>query len=123
MSDAISKILELEQSRIAAISAGDGDGLRSVLTEDYTHCHATGLIQSREELIRHVLAHPREIEPRRPSVRLYGDTAVLTGALVNIMGSGDGRKASAPIQVLQVAVKVEGAWKFAAFQATALPVV
>ena len=103
---------DLERRRTDAIAAGDVDALRGILAEDYTHIHASGKIDDRETHIASMAKSRRGTERGEVTVRQYGDTALLTGELVNL--NRDGRKNRYMCQ--QVAVKSGGAWRFVSFQ-------
>ena len=92
--------------------------MASLLTDDLVHVHANGLTQDKAVYLQHVASRPRRTERRDLVVRVHGDTAVMTGELVNLM---DGEAASAGTPVLaamQVWIRSGDGWKQAAFQAT-----
>jgi ketosteroid isomerase-like protein len=116
--DATAELLALEEQRCDAINRQDWQALASILTDDLVHVHANGLTQDKAVYLQHVASRPRRTERRDLVVHMHGDTAVMTGKLVNFM---DGAVASADTPVLaamQVWVRVGDSWKQAAFQAT-----
>lgn len=118
MSD-IDDLKALEARRCAAIAAGDTETLLSLLTEDYSHVHMTGALDDRAGHARAVAARPRQAIRGDLTIRLYGDLAVITGEQTNRTPDPSGGPPT-EIQAYchQVAVKSEGAWKFASVQLT-----
>ena len=69
------------------------------------------------EYLAGVRASPRRSERGDLRVRVFGDTAIMTGGMTNYMPKESGQ---GPIKalILQVWVKQDGAWRQIAFQAT-----
>lgn len=123
-------LLKLEQRRCDAIAAGDVATLKEVLRDDYVHVYGGGLSSGKDEWIDHIAEVPRVPDRSDMQVRIYGDTAVLTGKMVNrIRPTADARPAAeiggrVPVKedvqafVTQVAVREAGAWRFCSFQMT-----
>jgi ketosteroid isomerase-like protein len=123
LSDAATEeLLRLEEERCRAISAGDVDALGRLLTDNLTHTHVTGRTQDKAAYLSALGGRPRTTTRRDLTVRTYGDTAIMTGILVNAFPS-DGGAATAPMeaQALQVWVKTNAGWQQAAFVASPLP--
>ena len=123
MSDAVTEeLLRLEEERCSAVSAGDVDTLGRLLTDDLTHTHVTGRTEDKATYLAALGGRPRIPTRRDLKVRIYGETAVMTGTLVNAFPPDDGA-ARPPMeaQALQVWVKTSDGWKQAAFVASALP--
>lgn len=120
----------LEEARCAAIAAGDAETLSAMLREDYIHVYGGGLSSGKEAWIEHVCEVPRFPERTDLLIRVYGDTAVLTGGMINrIRPKEDTKPADAigkrvPIKedvksfATQVAVREDSIWKFCSFQMT-----
>lgn len=83
MTDRSQAVIEAEVRRCAAIAAGDMDGLDALLAEDYLHVHGTGRVGDKADYIDGVRKAPRVPIRDNLRVRLFGDTAVLTGDLLN----------------------------------------
>lgn len=114
------ELLDLEARRCAAISSGDTGTLRSLLSDDYVHVHMTGKIDDREGHLQAVSSRPRTTERGKLLVRVYGELAVLTGELTNIMSTASGERSETRAYCQQVAARLEGDWKFVAIQLTPL---
>lgn len=116
--DATAELLALEAQRCDAINRQDWDALAAMLADNLVHVHANGLTQDKAVYLQHVSSRPRRTERRDLVVHVHGDTAVVTGKLVNMM---DGQAANPDTPVLaamQVWVRSGDTWKQAAFQAT-----
>ena len=116
------EVAALEESRRAALAAGDIEALSDLIADDYIHVHATALIHDKAAMLNHVRKSPRTVAPRTPKIRVYGDVAILTGEMVNIApGSGGAEPSRTRLYATQVARKTEGKWKFISFQTTRIP--
>lgn len=115
---AVDDITDLEQRRIEAINRQDLVGLRKLLADDYQHCHATGLVQTVDESVAHIGKNARQIKQRAPHIRLYGDSGVLTGELVNVINRSTEPSTETTLWVTQVVQRIDGEWRFVSFQAT-----
>ena len=123
-------LLDLEQQRCDAIASGDRKQLDALLTNDYVHVYGGGLSSGKDAWIEHVLEVPRAPERVELQVRLYDDTAVLTGKMINRIRPGANAKPAeqigkrVPVKedvqafATQVAVRRDGAWRFCSFQMT-----
>ena len=111
---AVAELLRLEAERCRAISEQDWPALDRLLASTLSHTHMNGLTQDRATYLAHVQQRPRVTTRGDLSVRVYGDTAVISGPMWNTAPG------SAPVQatVLQVWVREEGGWRQAAFQAS-----
>jgi ketosteroid isomerase-like protein len=116
MSDAASQLLDLEQRRCAAISAGDIATLKAMLTDDYVHVHMTGRVDDRDGHLKAVADRPRWTERGELLVRVYGDLAILTGELTNLVVAPNGQVNATRAYCHQVAVRQNGAWRFISTQ-------
>jgi ketosteroid isomerase-like protein len=116
--DATAELLALEEQRCAAINRQDWDALAAMLSDDLVHVHANGLTQDKAVYMQHVSSRPRRTERSDLVVRVHGETAVMTGKLVNLM-EGAAAGADTPVlTAMQVWVRTGDTWKQAAFQAT-----
>src|SRR5688500_6692839 len=83
--DATAELLALEEQRCDAINRQDWDTLAVMLSDDLVHVHANGLTQDKAVYMQHVSSRPRRTERSDLVVHLHGETAVMTGKLVNLM--------------------------------------
>ena len=109
----VKAILAREEQRCQAISNQRWDELATMLTDDLTHVHMPGRQDDKGTYLAGVKNNPRTVTRKDLMVRVYGDTAIMTGAMTN---SRDGREDHAC--VTQVWVRKNGEWYQAAFQAS-----
>jgi uncharacterized protein (TIGR02246 family) len=116
------QILAVEDRRIAALLAVDVETLAELYDDTLVHIHAPGLVHTKAQLLEHVATRQayHGIERGDLTIRVVGDdVAVVTGRIVNLLGSPDGvdRVLAGPVtQVLHRAD--DGAWRFVSFQMT-----
>src|ERR1700682_4539381 len=110
-----------EQSRVEALVNSDVPRLEKLLGDDLTYTHSTGIKESKAEFIHRIpsgdlkyasIQHDNEV-----SVRLYGDTGVLTGTS-RVKVRARGQTLNLHIRFTEVWVKRGGSWQLAAWQAT-----
>ncbi len=116
----VAEIVDLENRRISAVNSGDLDAIRSMLSDDYVQVHADGQLDTKDTLLQRLKGRGSTVKRDRPSVRFYGDVAVLTGELVHTLQLA-GQPKVFRLFATQIAVKREGEWKFVSTQATELP--
>lgn len=97
----------------------DSAALAKFLADDLQYAHAGGQTQNKEQYIAAVMKGPPRYESFTFSdvtVRLYGETGVLTGFVdVKIPGRDSFR-----VRTLQVYTRNNGQWQMAAHQSTRL---
>jgi hypothetical protein len=72
-----------------------------------------GVLQDKPEKLAYTAA-----EPRTPRVRIFGDTAIFTGEMVNRVEKQGAEPTMSRLFVTQVASRILGEWKFVSFQST-----
>lgn len=115
-------ILAADARRFAAMIQGDLAALEDLLAEDLTYTHSNGQVETRTQFLeslrsgklRYLAAMPSDV-----NVRVYGDTAVVTGR-VEMKVSSQGQEPTVTARFTEVWVKRGGAWKLAAWQSTRL---
>lgn len=113
-------ILAADARRFAAMIQGDLAALEGLLAEDLTYTHSTGQVETRIQFLeslrsgklRYLAAAPSDVD-----VRVYGDTAVVTGR-AEMKVSSQGQELTVTARFTEVWVKSGGAWKLAAWQST-----
>jgi ketosteroid isomerase-like protein len=114
--DEAAELIALETQRCRAISELDIPVLEKILADDLTHTHITGHTEGKASYLAGLSGRPRKTTRGDLSVRIYGDTAVMTGALVNeFPAAGGNAPARLEIQALQVWVRTGGTWQMVAF--------
>lgn len=115
------EILAVEERRQQALLDVDLETLADLYDDSLVHTHAPGLTHDKAQLLEHVGSRaPYKGATRGDlTIRLIGDVAIMTGRLVNRLGSPDGSERTVAGQVIQVLRRCEdGKWRFVSFQMT-----
>ena len=111
-------LLSLEAERCEAISAGDRARLEALLADDMQQIHASGVVEGKAAYIDTLLRRRRRCERTgETTVRLYGDTAVMTGPQRNVYADGT----VGDMLTTLVWVQREGCWQLASSHSTHMP--
>lgn len=122
MADA-KEILALEDRRYAAMTGADMKALEALVHDELVYTHSSGLVDGKAswlESMRSGKTRYRSVKRSDEKVRLYGDTALVTGR-ADIEAEINGHARSLKLRYLNAWVKSGGAWKLAAWQSGALP--
>ncbi|CAN5758246.1 hypothetical protein BH09PSE5_BH09PSE5_05690 [soil metagenome] len=112
------QVRSLEQARIDALSRHDVETVSALMAEELVHIHVTGKVENKRDFIEHLRAQPRKTERLSLDVRVYGDTAVMTGDVANTLTRpGQTTPEVVTMRVTQVAHRSAGSWKFVSFHA------
>jgi ketosteroid isomerase-like protein len=109
--------------RIAAVVDADTAVLSSLLADDLTYTHTTGQVETKEQFLAGITSGKldyQSIQPSEVQVRVYGNTAVMTGR-AEMKVNAQGKDLAFAIRFTSVWVKGEGGWRMAAWQSTRLP--
>lgn len=115
------EILAVEERRKQALLAVDLDALDDLFDESLVHTHAPGLTHDKAQLLEHVATRQAYKDMKRGelTIRVIGDVAIVTGRLINRLGSPDGTDRVLSGQVIQVLRRCgDGKWRFVSFQMT-----
>jgi hypothetical protein len=119
------QLLEREAARGRALVERDFDTLAQLLADDLLHVHSTGVVQDKAaylDYVRGPLAF-LSVERRDLKVKMFGDAAVMTGAMSNVMQPpGPAVPVTVESHVVQMWVPGSAGWQLALFQATRLPI-
>ncbi len=120
LTDPRQEILAADARRFAAMVQGNLTALEGLLTEDLTYTHSNGQVETRAQLLEGIRSGTLRYLAAEPSgavVRVYGETAIVTGR-ADLRVSAQGRELTVPVQFTEVWVKSGGTWKMAAWQST-----
>jgi ketosteroid isomerase-like protein len=121
--DTEKEILALEAQRCAAMLSGDEAAMRHLFHEDMIFTHSSGLAETKSSFIGSIANGKfdyKRIEQTKERVRLYGDTALVSGqAAIDIDADGAPRKLN--LCYLAAWIRTETGWKFVAWQSAAIP--
>lgn len=114
---------EVEDVRLQALQTADLKTLDDLFDETLVHIHAPGLTHSKQQLLEHVATRRPYLATTRGdlNVRVVGDVAIMTGALVNRLRTKEGGERTLGGVATQVLVRAADAalgWRFVSFQMT-----
>ncbi len=121
--DARQEILAADARRFAAMIQGDQAALDGLLAGDLTYTHSSGQVETKAQFLESLRSGTLRYLSAQPSdqaVRLYGDTAVVTGR-AEVKVSNQGQEAALSLRFTEVWVRSGGAWKLTAWQSTRIP--
>jgi ketosteroid isomerase-like protein len=120
LNDTIEEIKALEKARNQAVLHGDVVALDRMTSEDYTFITLRGELRTKSDILKGFSSGSFKYESRQISdlnVRVYGDTAVVTGRSVQ-KGVENGKDYSGSYWFTRVYAKQKGRWLTVALQTT-----
>jgi ketosteroid isomerase-like protein len=114
------QIKKMEKDRAAAVVKGDVATLEKLTSDDYMFINAYGQLSDKATTMNGIKTGNIKLTSNEVSdlkVRVYGNTAVVTGK-ANSKGTIGGRELKAPVLFTRVYVKNNGKWQSVAFQQT-----
>ena len=117
--DVEEQIIQLENQRFQAMTSADTDALKLELT--YTHTSAAqDTKQSLMQALQSGTLKYESIDTDDVNVRVYGDTAVVTGsAKLRVVSRGQNN--SFALRFTDVYAKQDDRWQMVAWQSTRIP--
>jgi ketosteroid isomerase-like protein len=124
------EIRELEAQLSRAVVAGDRAFFERMLASDFTHTSHSGQFKTRAEWMAEDKVDSRQGKPQAGkatyeafdvddlAVRIYGETAVVTGRSTPKGRTAKGEPMRGQYRFLRVWVKRDGRWQAVAFQGT-----
>jgi len=103
-----------------AIAKRDLTALDDIWADDYTFTNPHGTFLTKKQRLENIRSAHTQIEPvatEEQDVRVYGDTAVITGR-VTLKGKYSGKEASGQYRSISVWVNQQGRWRLVANQLT-----
>ncbi len=116
-------VRQAERDRFAAMVKADVGALDKMLGADLTYTHGDGRVIDKAAFLSDFKTGAFKyvsIEPGDMKVRIYGETAVVTGG-AGMSVVNNGAPAQIKIRYTVVHVKRNGAWQMVAWDATRLP--
>jgi ketosteroid isomerase-like protein len=114
------QIKKMEKDRAAAVVKADVATLEGLTSDDYVLINANGQVSNKAETMSSIKTGKIKLTSNEVSdlkVRVYGDTAVVTGKST-AKGSINGIELKGPVMFTRVYVKKNGKWQSVAFQQT-----
>lgn len=119
----IDDVRALEDRRYKAMIARDFDTLRSLLHAELVYTHSNAAVDGRDSWIAGIDARRfdyRGVERFDETIRVYGDTAIVTGRIrIELVSAGTPRQLNS--RYVDVWVKQGGAWQMTLWQSTPIP--
>jgi Domain of unknown function (DUF4440) len=115
------RLLELDVARADALVRGDVSALDRMTSADYTHVESNGSFRSKAEFLDSVRRRDYKFESfviDENHVRLFGETAVVTGRYHNDVRTPDGLKPTKHARHIRIYVRSGETWQNVAHQAT-----
>ena len=103
-----------------AIVAKQADAIAANVAPDFAQIDSTGQVHARDAFVADLLDPGLRIDPYTVedfSVRVYGDTALLTGR-IRMSGVSDGAPFKTHFRYIDVYVRRDGRWKVVSIQTT-----
>jgi ketosteroid isomerase-like protein len=116
------QLKKMETDRAAAVVKGDVATLETQTSDDYTLINANGQLSDKAQTMSAIKSGDIKLTANELSdlkVRVYGDTAVVTGKS-SAKGTIGGRELKGPVMFTRVYVKKGGKWVSVAFQQTSI---
>ncbi|MGB6385431.1 MAG: nuclear transport factor 2 family protein [Terriglobales bacterium] len=117
------EIKKIETDRAAAVVKGDMATLEKETSDDYTLVNINGQVSNKAQMIDGFKSGQNKLTSNELSdmkVRVYGNTAVVTGK-VEVKGMMGGKDVNGQAMYTRVYVKKAGRWVSVALQQTRVP--
>jgi ketosteroid isomerase-like protein len=119
----VEEVLRLERETMDAIRGRDARALEKILFEDFVYRSPEGEV-GRADFLRNITAIPGRIlsvEGKDLRVRLFGETAVLTGVQLTVVRADDGKELQSLIAFTDIFVRRDRRWRLALAHGVELP--
>jgi ketosteroid isomerase-like protein len=117
-----SEIHSHEDRRFQAMVAGDVEALDALLSDDLVYTHSSSSLDTKSSLIEGIRSKRfayQQIERPEEQIRVYGQSAVVTGHARISLGGANPRVLN--LRYLDVWVRREAGWQMVAWQSTPIP--
>jgi ketosteroid isomerase-like protein len=117
------EIEQLEDRRFAAMVAEDFKALEAMVHDDLFYTHSSALTDTKAswlESMRSRKTRYRQVRCSNRRVRVFGDTALVTGR-ADIEAEVGGQPKSLRLLFLNAWTRTPQGWKFVAWQSTPIP--
>ena len=118
-----SEALNTAERWATVVGQADIAGLNELLHTEYVHVHATALVESKTKFIEALQTGARKYDPIKiedSSVRVFGDSAVISGKFVLRATTRD-RVIEGVNRFVLLVINTPNGLQVATFQATAIP--
>lgn len=118
-----SEALNTAQLWASLVSEADTNGLEKLLLNNYMHIHATALVESKDKFVEALKTGARKYDPikiEEANVRIFGNTAVVTGKFALKATTRD-RVIESINRFSLLIINSQSGIQVASFQATLIP--
>lgn len=122
--DDLADLRRLDRELVVATYTKDASWFAKHMSDDYVLVTSTGKLKPRDVLVKELATSGLEFQPYEPTevnVRLFGDSAVITGRIVQKYTYG-GDRVEADLRYTDVWVRSAAGWKNVAGQASAISI-
>jgi ketosteroid isomerase-like protein len=121
--DVVARLKQLSDNWDKVIVAKDEAAIAGNMSDDFRIIDRRGNIEGKQAFVEGILDPKLTIDPYTVEdfeVRLYGDTALLSGRS-HMTGSYEGKPFTSNYRYIDIYVRKGGVWKIVSVQITALP--
>ena len=114
------QLLQVENERIQGLVHNDFAALDQIMSDDLIYTHSTGVAETKAEYLGQLKSGQlkyQSMEHEGVVVRVYGDTAILTGR-TKVKSVSRGQEFNNDLRFLIVYVKQRGRWRMVSWQST-----
>ena len=119
----VDEVLRLEREMMNAIRERDAKALERILFDDFVYRSPEGEV-GRADFLKNITAIPGHIlsvEGKDLRVRLFGETAVLTGVQLTVVRTDDGKELESIVAFTDIFVRRDRRWRLALAHGVELP--
>ena len=119
----VQEVLRLEREMMDAIRDKNAKALEPILFDDFVYRSPEGEV-GRADFLKNITAIPGRIlsvEGKDLRVRLFGETAVLTGVQLSVVRTDDGKELESLVAFTDVFVRRDRRWRLALAHGVELP--
>lgn len=119
----VQEVLRLEREMMDAIRDKNAKALEPMLFDDFVYRSPEGEV-GRADFLKNITALPGRIlsvEGKDLRVRLFGETAVLTGVQLTVLRTDDGKELESIVAFTDIFVRRERRWRLALAHVVELP--
>ena len=115
------EVIKVEEDRLQAFKNSDAATLNRIFDDDFTYTNTKGEIHTKAELIGDVTSGRLTYNTLVHSdvhVRVYGDTAILTGRSASVYVEDGKEGGRTPRRYMNIFIRKNGQWRLVARQET-----
>ncbi len=118
-------VVAVEKARFDAQVAKNAEALNQLLAEDLVYIHSNGNVDTKQSYIQSIKegnSTYNSIDVQEQKVRMYGNTAIITGVCYVKRPLVDGKNNDLKLRYTDAYVKKGGRWQMVTWQSFRMPV-